>query len=322
MCSSEQVPPRPSSINLDAAALVKEQIWAASRSPNTLRNYRSSWRSWLRWCEAIGVPSMPATPALLVDYAAWCIAEGFRMQTVLCRIKGVNFYHRQNGIESPSDDTVNEFLRNAARHLSERPQGKHALTPELLRKIVAAFTERGQLIDIRDCVLVLLGFACGWRRSEIVSLDIGDVRWVERGITMWLGKSKTDQTGEGRLVGIFYGENDLTCPVKCLEAWLRWRGHWPGPLFTRITATGLVQRKRLDDEGVWRAVKRGLTLIGEEAEAYGAHSLRAGMITAAIEAGASETAVMMRTGQRDYKTLRRYVRPVRIFQFDPLAGVL
>lgn len=320
MRSPEQVPLFPIGLNLEAAGAVKKRILAATLSKNTLRNYHSAWGSFERWCAAVGVASMPATAALLIDHAAWCIAEGLRLETVLLRVKAANFMHREGGLAVPYDDSVRQFFANAARDLCERPQGKEALSLAQLRAIVAAFRRRGTLIDIRDCALVLLGFACGWRSAEIVSVDLSDVRWLDHGITLWLGKSKTDQSGRGRLVGIFHGKRKLTCPIRGLDEWLKLRGRWLGPVFTRLTG-GSLPEGRLDADGVRRAVKRGLDLIGEDPGAYGAHSLRAGMITSALEAGASETSVVMRTGQT-YRTLRRYVRPATIFHSDPLARVL
>jgi integrase len=321
MRSSEQVPCFPSSINLAAAGVMKNRILAASHAANTLLNYGSAWKSWGLWCAAVGAATMPATPALLIDYAAWCIAEGFRFETVLCRLKAVNFEHRKHSLPVPYDESVRDFLANARRHLCERPQGKAALTPGQLRKMSAAFRASGRLMDIRDCALVLLGFACGWRRAEIVSVDLSDVRWVDHGITLWLGKSKTDQSGRGRLVGIFRGEHEITCPIHGLEEWLSRRGRWPGPLFTQATGFGNLTEHRLDGAGVWRAVKRGMKLIGEDPGPYGAHSLRAGMVTASLEAGAHDTSVSSRTGQ-SYQTVRRYFRPATVFLADPLAGVL
>jgi integrase len=321
MRSLKQVPLFPSSIDLAAAGRVKKQILAAARAPSTVENYRSAWRNWERWCAAVGAAALPANAALLIDYAAWCIAEGFRFETVLVRLKGVNFEHRGQNLPLPYDETVRRFLANARRHLCERPQGKDAVTPEQLRRIAAAFHVRARLIDIRDCALILIGFACGWRRSELVSLDLEDLDRFEHGVSLWLGKSKTDQIGSGRLVGIFRGQDAATCPVRSLEEWLARRGRSAGPLFTRLGG-GYLQTERLDGSGVWRAVKRGMQLIGEDPGRYGAHSLRAGMITASIESGATETSIMLRTGHRSYDTLRRYVRPARAFQSDPLAGVL
>jgi integrase len=62
--------------------------------------------------------------------------------------------------------------------------------------------------------------------------------------------------------------------------------------------------------------------IGRNPEDFGAHSLRAGMITEALEHGASEAAIMKRTGQKSSSTVQRYFRPASAFSVDPLAAVL
>lgn len=322
MVSSSQLTFSPKPLDLSLAHAMKRRILGAALSRNTMRGYRCSWNSFSRWCREAGVQSLPATPQTCIDHAAWCIAEKRRVETVLLRLKAIHFYHQQRKLTSPVDQSVREFMRNAKRELRERPQGKHAITPEHLKSISKSLLARGGTKDIRDRAILLLCFACGWRCSELVSLDLRDVRWVDDGIILWLGKSKTDQEGRGRSVGIQHGSRELTCPIKALEKWLEARGRWAGPLFTQLFAYGGLTERRLDSDGVRKAVKRSLELIGEDPTHFGAHSLRVGMITAAVEAGATETSVMQRTGHRQYETLLRYVRPAQAFRANPLKGVL
>lgn len=298
------------------------RIMNAKYAKNTIRNYRCSWGSFQAWCQDAGREDMPATPLTCIDHASWCIAKGLRLETVHLRLKAINHYHKQDNLPLPFDAAVREFLRNARRALCEKPQGKEALSPPQLRKISKALSGVLNPVDVRDRSMILLGFASGWRESELVSLDLRDIRWVEEGIVLRLGKSKTDQIGRGRSVGIQYGRRILTCPVRALKEWIGTRGVWPGPLFVGFDGYRQPTRDRLDADGVRRAVKRALELIGEDSSAFGAHSLRAGMITAAAEAGATETAIMQRTGHKRYDTLRRYIRPTEVFRANPLAGVL
>lgn len=309
-------------LDLRMAKEVKSCIEQADLAKNTIRNYRSGWKAFESWCIAAGLPTMPATPQICIDFAAWCIAEGYRLQTVKHRLKAVNFYHRRQQIALPFDKSVRSFLRKAKRHLCEGSAGKVALTPDQLRRLAGELKRRDRTMDIRDRAMILLGFAAGWRRSEIVSLDVKDVRWVKRGIVLWLGKSKTDQEGEGRMVGIQFGARRLTCPVHALKQWLAVRGRWNGPLFTSLRNNQAIGSNRLHPDKVRFALKRALEFIGEDPRPFGAHSLRIGMITAAIEAGATETSIMQRTGHRRYETLRRYVRPAQVFRANPLKGVL
>lgn len=76
------------------------------------------------------------------------------------------------------------------------------------------------LIGKRDQALLLVGFAGAFRRSELVSLNHADVAFTLEGVTITLRRSKTDQEGQGRKVGLPYGSRLETCPVRALRAWL------------------------------------------------------------------------------------------------------
>jgi hypothetical protein len=50
--------------------------------------------------------------------------------------------------------------------------------------------------------LLLVGFAGAFRRSELAALDVADLQFTSDGLVVTLRRSKTDQEGEGRKVGI------------------------------------------------------------------------------------------------------------------------
>jgi integrase len=138
-----------------------------------------------------------------------------------------------------------------------------------------------------------------------------------------LGASKTDQDGtRGRRVSIPAGRRPATCPIRAVRRWLAARGDWQGPLFCRCNRSGELLRKGIGGSTVNLRLKHLLSLHGENPAAYGAHSLRAGMITASAENGADIAVIMQRTGQRSVQTVMRYIRPVAPFKADPLKGVL
>lgn len=65
--------------------------------------------------------------------------------------------------------------------------------------------------------LLLIGFAGAFRRAELVALDIDAVEFTRDGLVVTISRSKTDQEGAGRKVGIPYGSNPDTCPVRSLQ---------------------------------------------------------------------------------------------------------
>ncbi len=230
--------------------------------------------------------------------------------------------HSDVQIASPVSPDVRLLVRNAARDLRERPGGKDALTPGQLRRVCSALSD-GRVISTRDRAMILLQFAAGWRCGEVTSLLLDDVQFTRKGFILTLGASKTDQDGsDGRIVGIDYGDFPVTCPVAALRAWMRVRGEWRGSLFCRVTAQGSIVQHGLIGDALTERLKLVLSRVRIDPGSYGSHSLRAGMVTAAIEHGASETLIMQRTGHKSLDTMRRYVRSARAFRRNPLAGVL
>jgi integrase len=295
-----------------------EVIMGASKAANTEAAYRSAWRGFSSWCRAAGRSDLPATADTCMLWAADLIDKGRRLATVRVNLSGVAARHVAEGLQSPFDERCRTFLSNSARLKREKRRFKCAITVEQLRSMLALPGE-GQ-VHARNRAVLAMGFALGWRRSEIASLDLSDVRLEKRGVVVTLGASKSDQTGKGRVVSIPRTGNP-TCPVAALEAWLRVRGAFRGPLFVQMRH-GYITQNRLGSATICTIIQYWIAAIGEDPSAYGAHSLRAGMITAAAEAGASEISIMQRSGHRSVATVTGYVRPADGFRRDALAGVL
>ena len=115
--------------------------------------------------------------------------------------------------------------------------------------------DRGLLRELWDRAMLLLGFAGGLRRSEIVALDCGRDQtedghgWIEilgEGVLVTLrGKTGWREVEIGR------GSSDSTCPAVALETWLKFARISHGPLFRRVIGHGKkVVSDRLNDQEV------------------------------------------------------------------------
>lgn len=245
-------------------------------------------------------------------------------------MSGVNYFwrgpsiaafHGQAGRASPIGDDVRELLACIRRRVGVAPKhAKAALSLGDLRRMVDACGRSDG--GVRDRAVLLLGFASGLRRSELSALDLVDVAEVRAGLVLQLRKSKTDQEGRGRELGIPRGRRGATCPVRAVNAWLGHRGDEPGPFFVRLSIDGALTRERLSPAGVASVVQRLAAAIGLNATRYAGHSLRAGLATAAAELGASDRAIMSRTGHRSSEMVGRYVRHGSLFAADPLRCAL
>src|SRR6202040_2946244 len=108
------------------------------------------------------------------------------------------------GLDSPtSAGMVKNTLKGIKRTLGTAAvQKAPALTDDI--RAMIGMADCG-LIGLRDRALILLGFAGAFRRSELVSLDVKDCEFGKDGLTVTLRRSKTDQEGQGRKIGIPYG---------------------------------------------------------------------------------------------------------------------
>lgn len=298
-----------------------------ARAANTIKAYDQAWKNFSEWCASTGLCALPATPDTVMNFVAWSLVRRLnRLNTVRQHLAAIRYHHLQNAHHSPINGEVRELMQNAARKLRERPQQKRALTPQQLRQLAAALQSNGSPIARRDHAIILLTFAAGWRCSEILSLSTEDV-WFDsdQRLHVQLGASKMDQDGRcGREVSIPRGEHPGTCPVEALRVWLEARGGWPGPLFCCFTGRDgrHMTRKGMRYLTFFLRLKQLLLQIDENPSRYGTHSLRAGMITSAVENGMDALLIMQRTGQKSVATVKRYVRPAEAIRANPLAGVL
>jgi integrase len=291
----------------------------ASKAENTLRGYQSDWRDFCAWCEAKGLCVLPASPEAVASYIAECTAS-LKAGGIQRRLNAIAEAHKAVGLASPTHSAmVKNTMKGIRRMIGSAPAQKTPTLTDDIRAMVDA-TDAG-LIGTRDRALILLGFAGAFRRSELVGLDIADLDFDRDGLTINLRRSKTDQEGAGRKVGIPYGSNPETCPVRSLQAWMEVSGVDAGLVFRSMNRHGKVQAGRLSGGDVARIVKKLATRAGLDPVKYAGHSLRAGHATSAAIAGASERSIMNQTGHRSVQMVRRYIRDGDLFR-ENSAGKL
>jgi len=94
------------------------------------------------------------------------------------------------------------------------------------------------------CAIARCSCACSFRRSELVSLDVQDVEVSAAGLIVTLRRSKTDQEGASRRLGIPFGSSEATCPMRALQAWLETGRIIDGPIFRPLDRFQRVQPTR------------------------------------------------------------------------------
>jgi integrase len=308
---------------------------AAGTAANTVRSYRSAltyWSAWLqlRYGQALGDAPLPVTVAVqfVLDHLARPLPDGgwahllppsidaalvsarvkarlgpLAFNTVSHRLSVLGKWHRIKDWDSPTQASALKTLLREARKAQSR-QGvnvrkKTAIVLEPLQALLATCTDgvRG----VRDRALLLLAWSGGGRRrSEVVGLQIGDVRQLDGDTWLYaLGTTKTDTAGVRR-------EKPLRGPAaQALAAWLAAAPAASGPLFRRMFKGGKVGTTGLSADQVARIVQRRAKLAGLEGD-WAAHSLRSGFVTEAGRQGVPLGEVMAMTEHRSVSTVMGY----------------
>lgn len=285
-----------------------------SLSPATRRAYRSDMAHFEAWGGII-----PSTPEAVAEYLA-SLAETHAAATISRRLASLAKAHRALGADDP---TKAEIVKSTVRGIRRKIGTAQREAKPVLREDLFSMLERmgTSTKDARDKALLLLGFAGAFRRSELVGLDVADIEHVRQGIVVTLRRSKTDQTGAGRKVGIPFGRTRW-CPVRHLTDWLAHAVIEDGPLFRSITHHGHVADQRLSGEAISIIVKRRAEAVGFDPDAYSGHSLRAGLATSAVIAGVSTLSIRRTTGHASDSMLARYVRVADMFTDNAAGAVL
>jgi integrase len=286
----------------------------SAKSPATIRAYRREWNHFDRWCGDHRLISLPATPETVAMYIADC-ASDCAVSTITRRLTAITKAHQAAGYPNSPSTTkhfiVGETMKGVRRIVGTAQLGKDPLLTADIRKIVEHCPNN--LLGLRDRALVLVGYSGAFRRSEISGIDVEHISRCDDGMIVDLPRSKTDQEGAGRKVGIPWGRDPDMCPVRSLRLWLRIARIRSGPVFREVDRHGNLSKARLHPDSIGKLIKRAAVRARIEVGGIGGHSLRVGHVTQAARNGVSESRIMRQTGHKSTAMVRRYIRAGQLF---------
>ena len=294
----------------------------AAASENTLKAYARDWAHFTRWCRLKGTDPLPPSPEMIGLYLADLAAPAGKapalsVSTIERRLSGLAWNYTQRGLTLDRKNRhIATVLAGIKRKHARPPVQKEAIGAEDILAMLATLPH--DLRGLRDRAILLIGYAGGLRRSEIVSLDVGKDDTPDSG--GWIGifeggalLTLNAKTG-WREVEIGRGSTDQTCPVHALEQWLHFAKIDFGPVFVRTSRDGKrALETRLNDKHVARLIKRTVLAAGIRADLpekdrlrlFSGHSLRAGL---ASSAEIDERYVQKHLGHTSAEMTRRYQR--------------
>ncbi|UOG90522.1 MAG: tyrosine-type recombinase/integrase [Candidatus Thiothrix sulfatifontis] len=284
---------------------------AESTAASTRKAYRSDLTIFVSWCDSRSLEAMPASPATIADFLAHQANDGVSPSTLNRRIAAIRYAHEAAGMTSPTGDKlVSATLKGIKRNVGAKVEKKAAATVDKIYQMIAQCNTK-TLQGKRDKAILLLGFAGAFRRSELVALQVSDIEFVQDGARVTIRKSKTDQEGEGHVIAIYGGKLDV-CGI--LKDYLQSAGISDGVLFRPITKSDKTRDQAITDKSIAAIVKRYAEAAGLNPDDFSGHSLRAGFITSAAEAGANLFKIMDVSRHKSVQTVKGYVRNAELFK--------
>ena len=282
-----------------------------SKSTNTLRAYQSDFNDFSLFCKRNGFQSMPTLPKILSLYLTELSTKS-KFSTLKRRLASISIFHKMKGhyidIKHP---IIMENLMGIKRINGTNQKGKKPLLINDLKMLINAIDKSFEkdFRKIRDKAILLIGFAGGFRRSELVSIKNEDIEFVTEGVKIFVKRSKTDQSGEGMIKAIPYFNNDQFCPVIALNKWINILDNTEKKIFN------------ISDKSVALILKKYASKAGLDSRKYSGHSLRSGFATSTAESGAEERNIMAMTGHKSTEMVRRYIKEANLFKNNALNKI-
>jgi site-specific recombinase XerD len=292
-----------------------QQLEQKSRAHNTLKRYRSAFKLVQNYCLQHQVKPVPLSPEIAYTFFVAMHQQHYAWSTLSILKSAIDYYHKTAGYLSPlAHPRIDTLLEGIRRESQTKNQAADPLTYDMLITIIDAI-KHNDLPSLRDKALLLIGFAGGFRASELLALTLNDIQFkAHQGIVVTLQKSKTDQHGKGHLVAIPYHQaNPKYCPIQSLTQWINAINLQAGCLFRSFFKGGCTLRKSsLSYHGFYRMFKARCLDAKLNIDKLSPHSLRSGFNTSAAIAGADLIKMREITNQ-SLNTQQRYIKKVNLF---------
>mgnify|MGYP001029609271 CR=1 FL=1 len=282
----------------------------SSKALNTLRAYKADYKDFASFCIKNGFKPMPSEPKIISLYLTY-LSKSSKFSTLKRRLASLSVIHKLSGhyidIKHPM---ITENLMGIKRIKGSYQKAKKPILIKDLKLIINVIDkDKNEKNRFKNRALILIGFAGGFRRSELVAILYEDVDFVSEGVKIFVKRSKTDQSGEGMTKGIPYFSNPNYCPVISLKNWLEKSEIKSGKIFD------------MSDKSVALTIKKYTAIVGLDSSKYSGHSLRSGFATSAAELGAEERSIMAMTGHKTTQMVRRYIQEANLFKNNALNKI-
>ena len=160
-----------------------------SKANNTIRAYKSDFKDFSKFCAKNGFKSLPTEPKIVSLYLTF-LSSYSKVSTLKRRIASISVVHRLKGhYIDTKHPIIIENLMGIKRKIGSYQKSKKPILINELKEIIKSIDESNKHAEeraVRDKAIILTGFAGGFRRSELVSIDYDDLEFVPEGVKIFI----------------------------------------------------------------------------------------------------------------------------------------
>ena len=274
---------------------------------STIRAYKADFGKFIEFCEECNEGALPALPSSIANFIIELSNDKRSSAGIRRALCGISTIHKLNRFADPTKDPdVTIEMRRMHRKLGRSSSQAGSINADTLDKLLLATDD--SIRGIRDRALLLAAYDTLCRRSELVSLQVKDVKInIKNGIeasSILLRKSKTDQDSTGKWLHL-----SPRAHLALLE-WMKELPEGQENLIVGIDRGGRISCSSLNSGQVNRIYKRIARDAGLDElviEGISGHSMRVGAAQDLLNSGASMPIIMQRGRWSKTDTVMRYV---------------
>ena len=274
---------------------------------STIRAYKADFGKFIEFCEKYNECALPALPSSITNFIIKLSNDKRSSAGIRRAICGISTIHKLNRMDDPTKDPdVTLEMRRMHRKLGRSAKQAGSINLDTLDKMLSATDN--SIRGMRDRALLLVAYDTLCRRSELVSLQVKDVKiTIKNGVestSILLRKSKTDQDSTGKWLHLSQRAH------LALVEWMKELPEGQENLMVVIDRGGRISRSILSSGQVNRIYKRIARDAGLDElviEGISGHSMRVGAAQDLLNSGASMPIIMQRGRWSKTDTVMRYV---------------
>jgi len=297
-----------------------------ARSQSTKDSYQSHLK---RFLKTESIPSSPARVALwLIDQCENRIEsddKAYSKATLQAWLVAIRLAHLAQGFADPTNNIiVHDVFEGLMREFGKPQKQAKVLTSDEILAMLAVCKSDNPIKDLRDKVLILIGYTGGFRISELLRLDCNQIYVSDHpkfdGFEIHMGKTKTDQRGEKGLKKLIPMTGKRTAPGVILREWMSIVKN--GVLLRAVDKTGQISDTRLSYNSALKILRERAEMAKiKNSQAISTHSLRRSFVTNSYKNKKTNHQIAKQTHQSN-ATINRYIEDSNIYENNPVFDVI